>query len=60
MTDDKQSKGRTRNAAVPGGNPDASTSEEEVKRTGLKARRAAGPDGPDAKVIGDTFKSRPE
>jgi hypothetical protein len=31
-----------------------------VKRTGLKSRRAAGPDGPDATVIGDTFKAKPK
>ena len=40
--------------------PDGSTSEAAVKRTGLKSRRAAGPDGPDATVIGDTFKAKPK
>lgn len=56
---EKQSKGREMNGASPGGKPDASTSEEAVKRTGLKARKAAGPDGPDATVVGDTFKKAP-
>lgn len=59
MTEPKQSKGREDNAALPGGRPDGSTSEEAIKRTGLKARRAAGPDGPDATEIGDTFKAKP-
>lgn len=56
---DKQSQGRQDNAAIPGGKPDASTSDEAVRRTGLKSREAAGPDGPDATVVGDTFKNAP-
>lgn len=54
--DDKQSEGRRKNGAVPGGRPDATTSEEAVRKTGLKERQSAGPDGPDASVIGETFK----
>lgn len=57
MTDPRQTKGREQNAALPGGRPDASTSDEAVKRTGRRAQTAAGPDGPSAKEIGDTFKS---
>lgn len=57
--DRKQTKGREDNGAAPGGRPDATTSDEAVKRTGLKSRRAAGPDGPDARVVGDTFKAKP-
>lgn len=60
MSDPKQSEGRKANAATPGGRPDGSTSEAAVKRTGLKSRRAAGPAGPDATVIGDTFKAKPK
>lgn len=60
MTDAKQSEGRKANAATPGGRPDGSTSETAVKRTGLKSQRAAGPDGPDATVVGDTFKAKPQ
>lgn len=56
---EKQSQGRKDNAASPGGKPDPATSDEAVRRTGLKSREAAGPDGPDATVVGDTFKTAP-
>jgi hypothetical protein len=56
---DKQSQGREANGAIPGGKPDAATSEKDVKRVGEQSRRKAGPDGPDATVIGDTFKRPP-
>lgn len=54
--DDKQTEGRRQNGATPGGKPDASTSDEAVRKTGEKERKSAGPDGPDASVIGETFK----
>lgn len=57
MTDPRQTQGRTRNGAIPGGRPDASTSDKAVERTGQKERTTAGPDGPSAKEVGDTFKS---
>lgn len=53
MTD---SDGRKKNAADSGGKPDPATPAKDVKRTGRESTRRAGPDGPDAKVIGDTFK----
>ena len=53
---DKQTEGREKNGAHPGGKPDGSTSSAAVKRTGEKERRSAGPDGPDASEVGDTFK----
>lgn len=56
MTDPKQSEGRTANGAMPAGKPDQATSDAAVKRTGEASRRKAGPDGPDATEIGDTFK----
>lgn len=60
MTEDpNQSEGRTRNGAIPAGKPDASTPDAAVKKTGERARRAAGPDGPDATEVGDTFKTVP-
>ncbi|WP_439470625.1 hypothetical protein [Brevundimonas sp.] len=59
MADPKQSEGREANGAMPGGKPDASTSEAQVKRTGEASRRKAGPDGPDATEVGDTFKRSP-
>ena len=57
MTDRDQSEGREKNGAAPGGKPDASTSYAEVKRTGECERQSAGPDGPDAGEIGETFKT---
>ena len=56
---DKQSEGRDDNGAIPPGKPDASTSDAAVKRTGERERRSAGPDGPDAAEVGDTFKQKP-
>ena len=61
MTDQKpiQTEGRDDNGAIPLGRPDASTSDAEVKRTGEHEKRTAGPDGPDATEVGDTFKKQP-
>ena len=56
---EKQSEGRKKAGATPGGKPDASTSDEAVRRVGEESTRRAGPDGPDASVIGDTFKRTP-
>ncbi len=53
---EKQSEGRRKNGATPGGKPEAATSEADVRRTGKAETRSAGPDGPDATEIGDTFK----
>lgn len=55
--DDAQTKGREKNGASPGGKPDASTSDKDVKKTGKAETRSAGPDGPDASEVGETFKS---
>lgn len=57
MTTARQTEGRTRNGALPAGRPDAATSDKAVKRTGQMERTTAGPDGPSAKEVGDTFKS---
>lgn len=54
--DKEQSDGREANGATPGGKPDASTSSKAVEKTGKAETRSAGPDGPDATEIGDTFK----
>lgn len=59
MTNRNQTEGREDNGAIPPGKPDASTSEAEVRRTGERERRSAGPDGPDAAEVGDTFKRQP-
>ncbi|GLK47230.1 hypothetical protein GCM10017620_02030 [Brevundimonas intermedia] len=57
--DRKQTEGRERNGAEPTGKPDALTSDADVKKVGEQERRSAGPDGPDATEIGDTFKRNP-
>lgn len=57
--DDIQTEGRDENGAIPLGKPDASTSDEEVQRNAERERRSAGPDGPDATEVGDTFKRQP-
>lgn len=56
MTDKDQSAGRTANGAAPGGRPDASTSSRDVEKTGEREAKSAGPDGPDAGEVGETFK----
>ena len=58
-TDAPQSKGRKANAAEPPGDFTALGGKKAVKRSGEQSRRAAGPDGPDARATGDTFKGRP-
>lgn len=55
-----QTEGRDDNGAIPLGKPDASTPDEAVKRTGEQERRSAGPDGPDATEVGETFKRQPD
>ena len=61
MSDDKpiQTEGRDDNGAIPLGRPDASTSDAEVKCNAEREQRSAGPDGPDATEVGDTFKKPP-
>ncbi len=61
MTDQKpiQTEGREENGAIPLGRPDASTSDAAVKRTAEREQQTAGPDGPDATEVGDTFKRQP-
>ena len=61
MTDRKpiQTEGREENGAIPLGRPDASTSEEAVRRNAEREQQTAGPDGPDATEVGDTFKNQP-
>jgi len=53
------SKGRERNAAEKPGEFTANGGKAAVERTGEKSRRAAGPDGPSAAEVGDTFKRSP-
>lgn len=53
---DNQTNGREENAAQPLGSRPGLVSDDATRRTGEKSRRAAGPDGPDAAAVGDTFK----
>lgn len=54
-----QSAGRQANAAQPPGEQLGIVSNEGLIKTGKRSRRAAGPDGPDAKAVGNTFKAKP-
>ena len=58
MTDKIQTPGRDANGAIPLGRPDASTSDAAVKRNAEREKKSAGPDGPDAAEVGDTFKKQ--
>jgi hypothetical protein len=60
MTEREQTDGRKDNGASPGGKPDATTSDADVKRVGEASQRKAGPDGPNASEIGETFKRKPD
>ena len=59
MSDRNQTEGRDDNGAIPPGKPDASTSDAAVRRNAEREKRSAGPDGPDATEVGDTFKTPP-
>lgn len=58
MTNDN-SAGRKANEAEPLGASTANGGRDAVQKTGEKSRKAAGPDGPDATKVGDTFKHAP-
>lgn len=51
MSGPRQSEGREKNAAIPGGKPDASTPEKKVRDVGEQEQASA-----DATEVGDTFK----
>lgn len=59
MPDENQSPGRKANAAAPLADRPGLMSKRAVERTGEKSRKAAGPDGPDASVVGSVFKAKP-
>lgn len=56
MTDSPNSPGRRDNEAEKAGEFTALGGKEAIQKTGEKSRTQAGPDGPDATEIGDTFK----
>ncbi len=51
-----QTPGREANAAQPLGERKGLVSNKQTKATAEKEKRSAGPDGPDASVVGATFK----
>ncbi|WP_242914761.1 hypothetical protein [Brevundimonas pishanensis] len=56
MTD--QTKGRTENGAVPVTKSTPDAPDKGAQKAHEKSRERAGPDGPDATEIGDTFKKK--
>lgn len=56
MSRPDQTEGRKANGAIPGGKPDAATPDKAVTSTGRLSTTKAGPDGPSAAEVGDTFK----
>jgi hypothetical protein len=59
MTEKDNTEGRERNAAQPLGERRGQISHKGTIRGGERSRRRAGPDGPDAREVGDTFKQQP-
>jgi hypothetical protein len=57
MGDQPNSAGRKANEAQPLGQRSGLVSDHKTDKTGKREAKSAGPDGPDGKVIGDTFKS---
>ena len=57
MADKSNTDGREANQAEPLGDFTALGGKKAVERTGAESRKRAGPDGGDAKAIGDTFKN---
>ena len=55
---DRQSAGREANDAAPLGSRPGLVSDKDTEKSGRESRRRAGPDGPDAKAVGDTFKRK--
>ena len=54
--DNDNTAGRERNDAMPLGERTGDDTQDRVKKQGRREKRSAGPDGPDAKTVGDTFK----
>jgi hypothetical protein len=59
MAHHPHTEGREKNAAEPLGEATALGGKDKVQKTGERSREAAGPDGPDATEVGDTFKRKP-
>ncbi len=50
--------GREANSAAPLGERPGTASDRETERTGKTEATSAGPDGPDARAVGDIFKKK--
>ena len=57
MASPNQTEGRKANDALPLGQRSGDDTDRKAKDQGKREQRSAGPDGPDAKAIGDTFKA---
>lgn len=53
-----QTEGRKANAALPLGRRTGGDTDRRVKTQGKREQGTAGPDGPDAREVGDSFKRR--
>lgn len=51
-----QSRGREANDALPLGQRGGDDTDRKVKAQGKREQGSAGPDGPDAREVGDSFK----
>lgn len=51
--------GRRENAAQPLGDRDGTDAQQRAEKAAERERHSAGPDGPDAREVGDTFKKQP-
>jgi len=56
---DGNTEGRKRNDALPLGERDGLVPERKAKKIAAQEQRSAGPDGGDARAVGDTFKRKP-
>lgn len=54
-----QAPSRTYNGATPVTKSTPDASDKKAQKTQAESRKHAGPDGSDAKVVGDTFKRQP-
>jgi hypothetical protein len=52
--------GRDENSAQPLGERHGTDSEAATEATAKREQDTAGPDGPSAKAVGDTFKRKPQ
>ena len=59
MTEKNNTEGREGNGAQPLGERSGLVSKSGTKAAGKRSQERAGPDGPDATVVGNIFKKKP-